>query len=331
MNSRLRDYVIGLGDLNFGWIPLYVVTWALLAVCGWLRSLAVALVLLIVTWIAGWDLPIDTLALVIGFAPLAISLATLVLPLGGWWFQQQEGGRPPSERERAVFESAFELLRGADPNLRPPRRWFVTDDPEPNACAYADTLMVTRGLLESPSFPAVLAHELGHLNSSDARVSAAIVRMTTPPRKPGRLPVPLDRLPGQRADRDGHHAQALGDVLAPSGEGCRRLRGQARPGAGACRLPRHLRPRRRPAHPVQGLRRYLPPLDRAPHRRSRCALRATANSGARTRQGRPCGAALRAGAGAPLLTEPRPCVESGNYVGRADEPNDLERSPRCAA
>jgi len=191
MDNRLRDYVFGLGDLNFGWIPLYVVTWGLLAVCGWLRSLAAALVLLIVTWIAGWDLPIDALALVIGFAPLAISLGTLVLPLGGWWFQQQEGGRMPSERERAVFEAAFEQLRLLDPQLRAPRRWFVTDDPVPNACAYADTLMLTRGLLDSPYLPAVLAHEQGHLNSSDARVSAAIVRMTTPPRKPVGFPFRL--------------------------------------------------------------------------------------------------------------------------------------------
>jgi Zn-dependent protease with chaperone function len=188
MDSRLRDYVFGLGDLNFGWIPLYVVTWGLLAVCGWLRSLALALILLIVTWIMSWNLPIDALALVIGFAPLAISLGTLVLPLGGWLFQQQEGGRTPSGRERAVFEAAFEQLRGADPDLRGPHRWFVSDDPVPNAFAYAHTLLVTRGLLESPSFPAVLAHELGHLNSSDARVSAAIVRMTTPPRNPVGFP-----------------------------------------------------------------------------------------------------------------------------------------------
>ena len=170
------------GDLNPGWVLLYAVTWALQAFCGWLRSLAAALVLLIVTAIAGWNLPINELALVIGFGPLFVSLATLVLPLGGWWFQQRQGGRRPSERERAVFEAAFEQLQGADPDLRAPRRWFVVEAPEPNACAYADTLMVTRGLLESPSFPAVLAHELGHLNSSDARVTAAVYRMTTPPR-----------------------------------------------------------------------------------------------------------------------------------------------------
>ncbi len=191
MSARLCEYLIRPGDLNPGWVLLYAVTWALQAFCGWLRSLVAALVLLIVTWIVGWDLPIDALALVIGFGPLLISLLTLVLPLGGWWFQQQQGGRRPSERERAVFELAFAELQDADPGLRPPHRWFVVDDPEPNACAYADTLMVTRGMLESPSFSAVLAHELGHLNSSDARVTAAVYRITTPPRQPLEFPFRL--------------------------------------------------------------------------------------------------------------------------------------------
>jgi Zn-dependent protease with chaperone function len=191
MNERLSAHLIRPGDLNPGWVLLYAVTLALQAFCAWLRALAAALVLLIVNWIAGWSLPIDALPLVIGFMPLAISLATLTLPLGGWWFQQQQGGRRPSERERAVFEAAFEQLRGANPDLRAPRRWFVVEGPEANACAYADTLMVTRGLLESPSFPAVLAHELGHLNSSDARVTAAIHRMTTPPREPMEFPFRL--------------------------------------------------------------------------------------------------------------------------------------------
>ena len=48
---------------------------------------------------------------------------------------------------------------------------------------YADTLLVTRGLLESGYLEAVLAHELGHLNTSDGRLTAALYRMTTPPRK----------------------------------------------------------------------------------------------------------------------------------------------------
>lgn len=181
------SYLIRPGDLNPGWVPLYAATFALAFLCGWLRSLAAALVLLAVNlftvWILSLHLPIDALALVAGFGPLGLSLATLVLPLGGWWFQQREGGRRPSEREQAVFDAALAELRAADPRLRAPQRWFVTDDAEPDACVYGNTLLVSRGLLASPYLPAVLAHELGHLNSSDGRVTAAVYRLTTPPRE----------------------------------------------------------------------------------------------------------------------------------------------------
>jgi Zn-dependent protease with chaperone function len=184
MNTSARAHLISSGDLNPGWMPLYAATWALQWFSAPLRYTAALVILWLLNAIAGWHLPIHSLALVIGFGPLAISLATLVYPSGGWWFEQSQGGRRPSEREQAVFGEAFAELRRFDPELRPPRRWFVLDDPEANACAYADTLMVTRGMLDSPSFPAVLAHELGHLNSSDARVSAALYRITTPPRQP---------------------------------------------------------------------------------------------------------------------------------------------------
>jgi Zn-dependent protease with chaperone function len=191
MKARLSAHLIRPGDLNPGWVLLYAVTWALQWFTAAFRYFAALLALVVLNGITGWSLPAHYLALIVGFCPLAISLATLVLPLGGWWFEQQQGGRRPSEREAAVFEAASEQLRGADTDLRAPRRWFVTDDPEPNACAYADTLMVTRGLLESPSFPAVLAHELGHLNTSDARVTAAVYRITTWPREPARFPFRL--------------------------------------------------------------------------------------------------------------------------------------------
>ena len=87
-------------------------------------AVAALLVLVIVNWLAGWifgpsEEATSTLALLIGFAPLAVSLATLVLPFGGWWFQQQSGGRRPSERERAVFEAAFAQLQGVRPAAAP--------------------------------------------------------------------------------------------------------------------------------------------------------------------------------------------------------------------
>lgn len=191
MHARLSAHLIGPGDLNPGWVLLYALTWVLQWFSAPFRYFAALLVLTISNWITGWGLPAQYLALMVGFGPLVISAATLVLPLGGWWFQQQSGGRRPSERERSVFGLAFDELRPADPQLRAPRRWFVTDDPEPNAAVYADTLMLTRGLLESASLPAVLAHELGHLNSSDARVTAAVYRITTPPREPREFPFRL--------------------------------------------------------------------------------------------------------------------------------------------
>ncbi len=191
MKARASAYLLRPGDLGPGWLALYAVTWALQWFSWPFRYFAALAILWLLDAITGWSLPITHIALAIGLGPLLISLATLIYPFGGWWFQQQQGGRRPSEREQAIFEAAFEQLRAFDAGLRPPRRWFVSDDPEPNACAYAHTLMATRGLLDSPSFPAVLAHELGHLNSSDARVSAALHRLTTPPREPARFPFRL--------------------------------------------------------------------------------------------------------------------------------------------
>jgi heat shock protein HtpX/STE24 endopeptidase len=176
-------------DVGAGWVALYAATWLLQWLCAGFRYFAAAAVLTILNWITGWSLPVHYLALAVGFGPLFLSLATLVLPLGGRWFELREGGRRPSEREQAAFEAAFAQLCAADPKLRAPGRWFVADDPEPDACAYANTLMLTRGLLDSPFLAAVLAHELGHLNSSDGRVTAAVYRITTPPRQPEEYPL----------------------------------------------------------------------------------------------------------------------------------------------
>jgi Zn-dependent protease with chaperone function len=125
---------------------------------------------------------VHLLALAASYGPLVVSLATLILPLGGWWWQQQEGGRSPSARERLLYEDALTTLRAADPDLRAPKRWFVLDTPAINGAVYADTMMLTRGLLESEWVAPVIAHELGHLHSTDGRLAAAISRLTSPPR-----------------------------------------------------------------------------------------------------------------------------------------------------
>ena len=183
-------YVISPREINPSWLLLYVVTFAIQAFCASVRGLiAYPLLWLTFTILGRSTAPLHAVAWIIGYGPLILSVATLLLPLGGWLWMQQSGGRTPSERERLLYEDALAILTQADPQLRPPRRWFVLDAPSVNAAAYADTLMLTRGLLESGFLEPVLAHELGHLNTSDARLIAALHRLTTPPRR--RMPFPL--------------------------------------------------------------------------------------------------------------------------------------------
>ncbi len=182
------EYLIKPNEISPGWVLLYATTFALQLFCASFRAFIAYPILAVFSWLfamftGGIHLPhIHLAAVVIGYGPLALSLLTLILPIDGWWWQTAEGARRASERERLIYEDAIEQLKQTDPGLREPRRWCVLDIDDQNAAAYADTLMLTRGILESPLLTGVLAHELGHLNTSDARLTAALHRLTTPPR-----------------------------------------------------------------------------------------------------------------------------------------------------
>ncbi len=113
------------------------------------------------------------------FIPTLWSVSALLRPVGGaWWWRTRAGGREPSQREQLAYQDAVELLQSYTPKPLPlPRRWFVLDTTQPDAAACGDTLMLSRALLETDHLPAVLAHELGHLGSPDARLTAAINRL----------------------------------------------------------------------------------------------------------------------------------------------------------
>lgn len=115
--------------------------------------------------------------------PTGWALIALITPLGGaWWWRANLGGREPSERERLAYLEAIGLLQArALAPLRLPKLWFVLDEPQPDAAVCGDALMLSRGLLESEYLPAVLAHELGHLSSSDGKLTAAINRLLVNP------------------------------------------------------------------------------------------------------------------------------------------------------
>jgi Zn-dependent protease with chaperone function len=190
MNIRgISERLISPKDLSPSWFGLYVLTLVLQLFCVFARFAVAYVVLWVIAEITGWPIPVNLLTTVIGWGPLVLSVATLILPIGGWWWELTSGGRSPTADERSIFDGAIAELQAFDPGLRPPHRWFILDTDEVNAAAYADTIQITRGMLESPFLAGALAHELGHLNSSDGRVSAAIHRMTTPPRGP--IPFPL--------------------------------------------------------------------------------------------------------------------------------------------
>jgi len=123
-----------------------------------------------------------------GYAELALvptgwAVFALITPFGGgWWWRTNLGGREPSERERAAYHDAIKLLAAhSSLPLRLPSTWFVLDDTRPDAAVCGDALMLSRGLFETEYLPAVLAHELGHLASSDGKLTAAINRLIINP------------------------------------------------------------------------------------------------------------------------------------------------------
>jgi Zn-dependent protease with chaperone function len=115
--------------------------------------------------------------------PTAWSIFALITPLGGgWWWLNNMGGRQPSEREQAAYQDALGVLQARSVlPLRLPSLWFVVDEPQPDAAVCGNALMLSRGMLESEFLPAVLAHELGHLATSDGKLTAAINRLIINP------------------------------------------------------------------------------------------------------------------------------------------------------
>lgn len=122
--------------------------------------------------------------LLLAALPLVVSIATaLGVPGGNTFTRFALGARDPSKRERESLLGALEKIEGyySLEGIKGPSNWFVIDDITLNAYVVGTTLYVHRELLKSPHFPAVLAHELGHINSLDGRMTLALRRLVIPP------------------------------------------------------------------------------------------------------------------------------------------------------
>jgi Zn-dependent protease with chaperone function len=71
----------------------------------------------------------------------------------------------------------LEVLRGVDPSLRAPTSFYVLDEMLPDAAVRGRTMVFTRAALECEMLPAIVAHELGHVNTLDGRLTEALVRL----------------------------------------------------------------------------------------------------------------------------------------------------------
>ena len=116
------------------------------------------------------DATTDALAALAAFAPLARSLACLVVPVPApLMVRAATGARMASDREATTLDSVLGLVPGASR----PRHLLVVDNPDEDAWVLGETLFLSRGLFDGPHLAAVVAHELGHLAGRDGRVALA--------------------------------------------------------------------------------------------------------------------------------------------------------------
>lgn len=159
---------------------LYLITLFCHLLSAWMRGAVVYFALAFVGVFSPWSIPAEPIALVVAFLPLAVSLLCLIVPplvcpIFGHWWQMDSGGRAPVQDELEAFERAIGTIQLDDPRFKPPRHWFVAEEDGYNASVFANSVCLTRGLLESrEAAPAFISHEYPHLRLGDGRLMCAL-------------------------------------------------------------------------------------------------------------------------------------------------------------
>jgi Zn-dependent protease with chaperone function len=186
--TAIRNFVVDIiGRFSIDSLAMYTLALASELPVMFARATLVYLVVGLTLAIQGHGGDTPVFWLEVGLIPTFWSMLALASPYGtGWWWKQRSGGRRPSQREQFAYNDSVDLLQAQTREPLPlPENWFVIDTPTPNAAVCGETLMLSRGLLESDHLPAVLAHELGHLATPDGKLTAAINRLVLiPPRPP---------------------------------------------------------------------------------------------------------------------------------------------------
>ncbi len=158
-----------------GGVVLYLLTLALESLSVLVRF---ALVAGLTSLIFGREVGIAA-GIIAGLYPPLYSLAALAgLPRGHLLTRLQVGGRPLTPWEQARLDAALARPRAC--GIPIPRYIFAVDGEGLNAFVSGRALYVYRELFAHEGLAGVLAHELGHHNSLDGRISGAIFGLTLP-------------------------------------------------------------------------------------------------------------------------------------------------------
>lgn len=105
--------------------------------------------------------------------PFVLSVSALLVRRTGFLSNRLAvGARTPSGREQTRIEEAFSNLRAT--SLPKPSHIYVIDNSKLGASSLGTTLYLTRELVSSPHLEPVIARELGHIASRDARLQLAL-------------------------------------------------------------------------------------------------------------------------------------------------------------
>src|SRR3954454_17304603 len=162
---------------------LYLTSFAIESATALVRALVVGVPLGLLRLALNTPLasvPVDVLTSYVSLGPLALSLLALGGLPGGALERFALGARRPSAREHHAIADALAQLPASE---RAPRRIYVIDAPDLNACVIGDVLYLNRALIADPHLAAVLAHELAHLGL-DGRLTLALRRFQLPIGRP---------------------------------------------------------------------------------------------------------------------------------------------------
>lgn len=158
-----------------GGIALYIVTLVLETISVAVRFAIVAGLL---SLLLGREAAV-VIGAVAALYPVAYSLAALAgAPRGHLLVRLEVGGRRLTPAEQEALDAALAVPRARGVPI--PHHIFAVDRDGLNAFVAGRTLYVYRDLFGHWGLPGVLAHELGHYNSLDGRLSGAIFGLTLP-------------------------------------------------------------------------------------------------------------------------------------------------------